>query len=422
MPYPAPVVHPLFAPPHTRAGLPSDFRLEPGDGEWHRFSPSFIRIHFLNASLNLVPDSSTLRLDGFERSIAWSESTRTVEAILAGQIEDGVHRVEASLVHSDATATELAWSFGLDTQIPELSVEPVPATTPNRTVEIRGRATDPQFAALTIQGRDVAPEAGNFEDAISLWPGLNDIVLEARDLAGNLGRVQLTVGLETPRFEGPMQHWSLVNSSFQIDLPQDWVAQTNIRLISGNRADLVALAPLQPGLQTEIVIVSEPSTFGFTRTRAIEWMQLVVASIEASGELRLSVSQPRILEGATGTITVQSSLLRQTASSSVAFMQITMVWSQVLRRQWVILASMDERRALEMWPAVDAAISSFDVLDEGVEGPVDPASVFAIPTVLVLVAILALLAIAGVALIPPFLASRSKRLEGRWRPPRNWGL
>lgn len=416
------VVLPDFAPADSLEGLRSDFRLDPDDGAWHRFSPSFIRIHFLNASLDLVPNSSTLRLDGVERSIAWSDSIRTVETSLVDRLEDGVHQVEASLVHSDASVTALAWSFGLDTHSPEVSVEPVPATTPEETLEIRGEVTDAWFAGLTIQGREVASPAGSFAHNVSLWPGPNDVVIEAWDLAGNLGRVHLTVGLETPEYDGALRAWSVANASFEIDLPDAWAAQTNIRLVSGTRADLVALAPLQPGLQTELVIVSETSTFGFTQRRALEWMQLVIASIEATGELRQVVGQPRIVDEADGSVAVQASLIRQTASFDLAFMQITMVWSEALHRQWVILASMDARRAVEVWPAVDAAVSSFDVSDEGLEGPVDPRSMFVIPTALVVGAIVALLVIAGLALGPPLLARRRKRLEGQWRPPKNWGF
>ena len=96
-----------------------------------------------------------------------------------------------------------------------------------------------------------------------------------------------------------------------------------------------------------------------------------------------------------------------------------MVWSHLLRRQWVILATTDVRLAVEMWPPLNATVASFRVLDEGLSGEeLEAALLF--PTILVIGAIAILVAIAVVALLPTLSAWRKRKREGLWRPPRNW--
>lgn len=418
-------VPPVVSSPAASRDVPtetsSEFLLAPDDGSWLRFSPPFVLIQFLNDTLGFVPEGSAVRLDGAEQPFAWSDTTRTVEIVLEARLEDGIHYVGAVLSLEGGSSSELSWTFGLDTQVPDLEIDPLPSATENRSLVVRGRASDAWLDGVMVLGRPVTLEGGAFSSTLLLWPGLNDIVIEARDLAGNLGRQMATVELQVPQFEGEMVSWVMDGAAFSIDVPQDWAAQDSIRLPSGNRADLVALAPLQPGLQTELVIASESTTRLYSEATAIDWMNLVLAAVEASGELKQVVSTPRLLD-IPGTVAVQSTFLRETASERVAFMEITAVWSSTLRRQWVLLASTDERRAIETWPALSASVASFRVLDEGAEGNDLSDSVYVFPTALVMGAIAALLAIAVVALLPTCVARRKKREEGRWRPPRDWGL
>lgn len=408
-------------PDEAPAASTSEFLLEPGDGMWLPFSPSVLRIRFLNATLGLQTDQSTLRLDGESRTFTWNPSTRVLESLILDELDDGIHNVEASLTHEDASRTDLAWSFWLDTQVPVVQVEPLPAVTANQTLEVRGRATDISLVGVTVGGHDASLDNGNFSVVVRLWPALNDILVEARDRAGNLGRVVVTVELETPVFEGAMEHLVVENGSFAIDLPQGWIAQENVRLPSGNRADLIAVAPLPPELETSLIVAAERTNRVFPESLALEWMDLVLAGVAGSGQLKQVVSQPRILEDPQGTVAVRSTFLRQVAISQVAFVQLTMVWSQPLRTQWVLLAATEERTAALTWPPLEAAVASFRVLDEGIGGPGDTGASYLLPTALVLSAIAALILIAAVALLPTYLAVRRERQAGRWRPPRNWG-
>jgi hypothetical protein len=401
---------------------PSEVHLEPGEGEWLRFSPAFIRIRFQNVSLDLVPGGSTLKLDGEERTFAWNPSTHTVEALLVEELEDGIHQVEVSLVHESPPMTELTWSFGLDTQVPNVELEPLPPVTASPTLEIRGHVSDAWLAAVKVQGQEMLLEDGNFSVTIPLWPALNDIMVVAEDRAGNLRRVARVVELETPLFEDAMETWIVENASFAIDIPTSWAAQTEILLPSGNPTDLMALGPFQPGLLTTVVILSEPTVLAFSPPRALEWMQLVVAALEASGELKQVVSGPRLLEEPPGTVTVQSTFLRQTASDQIAFEQLTMVWSRLVQRQWVLIASTDEGRAREMWPALNAITSSFLPLDEGLGVPDNLEAPFFLPTLFVASAIAVLISILAVVLVPAYLKRRAKKKAGQWRPPRNWRI
>lgn len=398
------------------------FDLEPGNGEWRRFSPPAILIHFLNSSLGLRPEESTLLLDGAERPFGWVTSIQTVEALLPERLVDGLHQVEVSLVHSDSSVTILDWTFGLDTQSPEVHVEPFPSETANLSLQVRGHASDAWLDGLTVQGREVNLFEGNFSVVVRVWPGINDVVVEARDLAGNLGRVSRDISFRSIPFEGSLEPLVAINSSFAIDLPADWIAQERVILPSGNRADLIAISPVALGLGASLLVASGHSAQSMSGDRALDWMNLVMASVEATGQLKQVVSRPRLMDDHPGTGAVRVTFLRQTASTLVSFNQLTMVWSQPLHLEWVILASADERLAAPMWPALDAAVSSFRVLDEGIVGPGDQDAVFSAYTAVVVGAIAILVAIGLIAVLPPYLAWRKAKRAGRWRPPRNWGL
>lgn len=401
----------------------AEFILEPADGAWLRFSPSLIRIRFLNASLGLRQDVSSVHLDGEERSFGWSASSQTIEVIIEMELRDGIHPVEASLVHFDGSVTNLVWSFGLDTKVPEVTVEPLSPATTTPSVTVRGRAVDSWLAGVTIQGEEVPPVGEDFSATIRLWPGPNDILVEARDRAGNLGRAERVVSLQIPPFEGRSTSMVVEDGSFAVEIPDGWAAQEGIQLPSGDRIDLiaVAIAPAAPGLETTLLVASDRTARTFSDASALEWMDLVLASVAASGQLKQIVSRPRVVDNPLDTVTVQSTFLRQTALTQLTFNQVTMVWSQLLRTQWILLASTDERYAALTWPPLGAAVASFRVLDDGAGGPGDVASPFLIPTYLVIGAIAVLIAVASVTLLPPVIASRRGKRAGRWRPPRNWG-
>ncbi len=420
--FPGDVVIAFPAEFHQSPGAaPGEFVLEPGDGEWLRFSPSFLHIRFPNASLGLRQDVSTLHLDGEKRTFAWIGSTQTVESLIDGRLGDGIHTAGASLVHDDGSVTKLAWSFGLDTNVPEVDVDPLPPQTTSLIVTVRGRAADPWLAGVTVQGQEVPLVGQNFSATIRLWPGQNDIFVEARDRAGNLGRALRAVRLQIPVFEGPSTSVVVESGSFAVEIPEGWAAQEGLRLPSGDRADLVAIAPSAPGLETTLLVASDRTMrSSFSDATALEWMDLVLASVEASGQLKQIVSRPRVVDDPPNTVAVQSTFLRQAALTQVAFNQVTMVWSHVLRRQWVLLATADERHVLEMWPAMNATVASFRLLDEGVGDSTGPESAFFAYTILVVAAIGALVAIAVVALLPTYVARRRTKRAARWRPPRNW--
>ncbi len=400
----------------------AEFILEPADGAWLRFSPSLIRIRFLNASLGLRQDVSSVHLDGEERSFGWSASSQTIEVIIEMELRDGIHPVEASLVHLDGSVTSLVWSFGLDTQVPEVTVEPLSPATTTPSVTVRGRAVDSWLAGVTIQGEEVPRVGEDFSATIRLWPGPNDILVEARDRAGNLGRAVRVVSLQIPPFEGPSTSMVVEDGSFAVEIPDGWAAQEGIQLPSGDRIDLiaVAIAPAAPGLETTLLVASDRTARTFSDASALEWMDLVLASVAASGQLKQIVSRPRVVDNPLDTVTVQSTFLRQTALTQLTFNQLTMVWSQLLQRQWVLLATVDERHALERWAAINATVASFRLLDPGVGEPPGIEPAFFAYTVIVVAAIAALVAIAAVALLPLYIARRRRQRAERWRPPRNW--
>lgn len=404
---------------------PEEFRMDPDAGEWVAFAPEYIHIAVGNASFELRPEASLIFVDAVLFKVSWHAPSGTIRSINLPVLEDGLHAVEATLVPLEGEVVTLAWEFGLDTQVPLLEMQPLPEVTQERSVVIQGIVTEPRLVGLRVQGTEVSVDAGAFSLEVSLWPGLNDLAVEAEDLAGNLGRWHHVAQLALDAAIEPLRTWVYGNGSFAIDLPESWLVRQNVVLGSGSRADTVAFGPLTPGLQTSLIVTSRRTLLAYPRATALEWMNLLIAGVEAGGRLDRVVSEPRIVPGAFGgTTAVQATYLERFTAELVAFNEVTMVWSHVLQRQWVLVGSLDARNAYEGWSLVDASMSSFQVLGGAPPSPFEEEqeSRLVLGTVIVVVAAVALVAVlSAVVLERPFRRWRARRAE-RWRPPRNWRL
>ena len=430
----------LVAPPDARQAVPtsvpraetlaedplgSAFEPDPGEGDWVNFQRPDLLIRVLQDDLIPAVGPSEFHVDGQPVPLTWKDAERILLATLTFNLEEGLHRAEAALILEGGGRTELTWTFGVDTQVPDLEIDPLPEVAEARSLVLRGTARDPGPLELTVNGREAVLRAnGTFEINLVLWPGLNDIVVEARDRADNLARRTLTVELPVAPPEATLKPLVHRNASFALDVPDQWYAGKDVTLKSGNRAVLAVLGPPEPGVQTSLIVLSDRTQISFTRDRALHWMDLVLTALEGSGGLRVIVSQPRILEDGPGTLAVQTTFLKDDISGQgIALMQITLVWSHLHARQWVIMSTVDTRRAHDVWPLIHASTESLRLTDDGIlltRGYQGPDLLWA--NLLVVTASLFLIALLVSVVFGDRIRAWWTDRRERWRPPRNWRL
>jgi hypothetical protein len=403
---------------------PEEFRLDPDAGEWVAFAPQYIQIEVENASFELRPTVSVMVVDDISFNVSWHAASGSIRSANLPKLGDGLHVVEAALVPVEGEVVDLAWTFGVDTQVPHLEMQPLPDVTQERSLVIQGVVTEPQLVGVRVQGAEVPVDGGAFSFEVSLWPGLNDLAVEAEDLAGNLGRWHHVAELALDPHTESLRTWVYENGSFTIDLPESWLVRQNVVLGSGSRGDIVAFGPLTPGLQTSLIVTSRRTILAFPRTTALEWMDLLLTRVEAEGQLARVVSESRILDAFGGTTAVQATYLERFTAQLVAFNQVTMVWSHTLQRQWILVASIDARNSYDGWAVVDSSMSSFRVIGGAPPSPFEEEqeSRLVVGTMIVVVAAVALVSVlSAVVLERPFRRWRERRAQ-RWKPPRNWKM
>ncbi len=403
---------------------PEAFRLNPNADEWLAFAPDYIHIEVGNASFELRTEASFVVVDDSRFNVSWHAASGRIRSLKLPTLEDGLHTVAATLVPLEGEVVTLEWAFGLDTQVPQLEIQPLPDVTEARSVVIEGSVSEPWLVSVRVQGTEVPVEEGAFSLAVSLWPGLNDLAVEAEDLAGNLGRWHHVAELALTPSSESLRTWVYGNGSFTIDLPEPWLVRQNVVLGSGSRADILAFGPLTPGLQTSLIVTSRRTPLAFPRATALQWMDFLLTGVEAGGQLARVVSEPRILDAFGGTTAVQATYLERFTAQLVAFNEVTMVWSHVLQRQWILVASIDARNAYDGWPLVETSVSSFVVIGGDPPSPFEEEqeSRLVLGTVLVVTGAVAMVAVlSAVVLERPFRRWLGRRAE-RWKPPRNWRL
>ncbi len=397
----------------------SDFAVEPENGTWLSFPPQFINIYVLNSSFDVVVHQSSLTLDGESLHQTWDPFQRLLQYFAPSEIGDGLHSVEARVTAVNQAYVDLTWHFGLDRKVPDLIIEPLPAVTEDHTVEVRGIVEEERLVKVEVGGQEVPVVDGEFSAGVQLWPGPNDVLVEAFDLAGNLGRhtssLRLLIGPPTV----PMTLHNHTDASFTIQTPDTWVVARDLRLVSGEKAAIFAVGPLQPGIQTNLIVTAH-RTVSLSRERARQWMDLLIAEVEANEELRAVVSRTRFVDSFSDAQAVQASFLRQDNYGSSAFIQLTMIWNNLEKWRWVILASMDTRRVYDEWTIVNASVSSFTPTIT--EPPVIEEPPVLIPLTVTVGASVFLVAILLAVLLEAPLKRWTARRRERWKPPKSWRM
>lgn len=392
----------------------------PEDGEWLSFRFPDIEIHFSDSTLELVPSESSLWLDGESLRFHWDGSAGTIRSSLLAPLLEGLHHVGANLTFVGSPDLDLAWTFGIDTTVPELVVEPLPEVWEEIGIDVRGSVSDANLLKVTVGTLAVPVQGGRFSTLLGLWPGHNDIVVEASDLAGNVARRIQVVGFPIEAPAPTLETWIHENASFSIDLPGSWEVVQDFILPTGSRAEIAAASSPGRGLPASVIVVSQSSALAYPKERAVEWMNLLISGVQVSNQLLKVVARTHFVDTYPRANAVQSTLLRL-EGSRVAFTQITMIWSGLLERQWVIIASVDSQEAHATWPLLEAATLSFRPLDEGLGDPGEQGPDVLLPMLLVTAASVFLASALVTVLLENRLARWRERRREQWRPPSNWG-
>jgi parallel beta-helix repeat protein len=161
-------------------------------------APEFKRVVALDGSITNkrmtgiygeMTEAGTLELNGAQVSVN-SDGTFRYDAIM---LVEGQNR--QALKFTDR-AGNIAYSFmniTLDSIAPMLQLADIDRTVNSEWLNITGK-TEGSIASLTINGKlvDVAAN-GNFQNNIRLSPGINTIVIESKDRAGNSAQEVMTV-------------------------------------------------------------------------------------------------------------------------------------------------------------------------------------------------------------------------------------
>ena len=100
---------------------------------------------------------------------------------------DGMHTFAVVATNDDGRSGNDLVSFGVDTIKPVLNIEPLPSETNRSVVWIRGTCSEDE-AVVRIGEDMVSHTGGSFEFAFALEEGRNEILITARDRAGNEDR------------------------------------------------------------------------------------------------------------------------------------------------------------------------------------------------------------------------------------------
>ena len=144
-------------------------------------------------------DGSTVRVwvDGVDMTGAASVNLTHVSLAVPFVLADGSHQVTMTAADLNGNRNTTSWSFTLDSTPPSLVItSPTFALTASANVTVAG-TTDPA-ATLDVNGIPVPVDAnGSFSTSLSLAEGLNLIVVNASDAAGNAASVTKSVTLDT---------------------------------------------------------------------------------------------------------------------------------------------------------------------------------------------------------------------------------
>jgi hypothetical protein len=110
-------------------------------------------------------------------------------------LPEGDHEVTVEAVDRAGNTSKAVRRFSVDRTPPGVTITEPTGTliTAEGTVKISGRVDDPQVGGVTIGGTKVPVSAGAFSTTVQLREGINDLAVEARDAAGNLGSAPLEV-------------------------------------------------------------------------------------------------------------------------------------------------------------------------------------------------------------------------------------
>lgn len=345
------------------------YTLSPESDSWTNEKRPGVGIKFLGMSPEIDVRDSVFVIDGLHMRPKWDWASGTLSVSPSSDLDEGPHFVSVYIPFEDGSYINATWTFNVDTVSPVLLLSPVPDSVQERTLTVTGEVAERNLATVSVNGNLVSVDSQNrFEVVVVLWPGSNDIEAIAVDYAGNSATIIRSIAWE-PRATGALtlEEYTHHNSSFVIGLPADWIVYVDPLLEGGGRADIVALGPGDGNIQPSISVVSGASSPSLSDEEALAFVNGGIENLTLYGEM-VVIGRPRIVSRPSNALEAQFTILQKTGEGAETFLFGKYVWSSVLRRNWVILATGGSEEAPRLWPTFAASVGSFRFLETGQPG------------------------------------------------------
>lgn len=356
------IPHPVQTQGQDQGNVSVELDVYPDPGSWVNTPGVVISARVINESFTPRLDLSLITLDGVRLIPLWDQANLTVWAASKDSLPDGAHEASVELINVAHESLNAVWSFGIDSVPPLVDLEPLPEVADVRVFPVRGAVDDPNLRELSVNGVLALVTNGTFVAHILLWPGNNDITVQAFDQADNLGLAVDNMRWLPP--EPPDQAFDTYlyeNGSFSVSFPATWDVHQDYELDDSTVADLVALKTTGP-YQSSIAIVSQRTADVVTEGLLLSILQNSILKLEGGLELDV-VSRPQIIDLLPGSTEAQFSVVQRLQEGSRALIVVTSVWDSQVGRLWLIVGSIPVERIEEDWYAVNMALDTFDVIE-----------------------------------------------------------
>lgn len=172
--------------------------LTPSQGGRINNSKPVISADFMDDGIGVSPAETKLYVDGQDVSGASQITPNKVTYSPSSPLPDGAHTVKLNVVDKAGNAAQVAWSFTIHTQPPQIKIT---SHKPNQfvnssPVKITGSINNPK-ARIVVNGISAFVEKNTFSAKVNLVEGNNTITAVATDNFGNTGSDTVMIVVDT---------------------------------------------------------------------------------------------------------------------------------------------------------------------------------------------------------------------------------
>jgi hypothetical protein len=316
-----------------------------------------------NASFGVDLRAATLSLDGRPLVLSWQPANKTIWALAFDVLPDGDHGVVVSLEDAAGRTVAGSWVFSLDTVVPWVDFDPLPVTAESRVHTVTGTVLEDHLVGLDVNGYVAILNGTTFQVPVLLWPGRNDLLGTATDLAANRGLAASEVRwFPPPAVNVTFEAFVHPNASFLVRFPDTWEVRPDEVLEGDVRADVVAVQPESGTARATIAVVSRAAGSTMTEGFLLSILGDSIRRLEASSTVEV-VSAPRLAPSSSGAVAAEFSVVETLFDGSRVFRHVTGLWSRSVGRIWLVLGSTSTSTVEDQWYALEAAGTTFRAIE-----------------------------------------------------------